>query len=354
MTGSALDTRWLQVLRLSPAVATRLEAAPPEAGRVHSVFTRAVNLSWHDGGLVTLQAPGALAAPFAAALARMPAADAIHPGGRVGRRGDALVLEGVGVRWRGATLANTAVRESPGSPPPALETLMDECRGQSARALGSPIGQRARSHLAEGLKRRHVATFLDGAFGLIGLGEGLTPAGDDCLVGALAVIQRFDGSWLAAHPEIRASLRQRAWDGTTVVAREFIVHALSGHFAESVIDLLEADSVGAARRGATRLLGVGATSGSDTLLGIRLALAALGSGGRSGMTAVTLVRKSAQPHLQGRSLRARGRRRLRIVNLADGVLEVCRDPEPDASGKGALLAPHQAVCGRGTGGVVSG
>ena len=49
MTGISLDTRWLQVLRLSPAVATRLEAAPPEAGRVHSVFTRAVNLFWHDG-----------------------------------------------------------------------------------------------------------------------------------------------------------------------------------------------------------------------------------------------------------------------------------------------------------------
>lgn len=269
------EPRWLQVLRLSPAVAARLEAAPLEAGRVHSVFTRAVNLSWHDGGLLTLQAPGALAAPFAAALARMPATDAIHPGVRVRRCGDALVLRGVGVRWRGATLTNTAMRGSPGAPPPALAGLMDGCHGQSGRALWSPIGHRARSRLAEGLRRRHVETFLDGAFGLIGLGEGLTPAGDDCLVGALAVIHRFDGPWLAAHPEIEASVRQRAWDGTTAVAREFVVHALTGHFAESIVDLLAADSVAAARWGATRLLGVGATSGCDTLLGIRLALAAL-------------------------------------------------------------------------------
>jgi hypothetical protein len=280
MTGSSLDTRWLEVLRLSPAVAMRLEAAPPQAGRVHSVFTRAVNLSWHDGGLLTLQAPGVLAAPFAAALARMPAATAIHPGVSVERRGDALVLGGVGVRWRGATLANTAVRGSPGAPPPALAVLMDECRGQSGRALWNPIGQRARSRLGEGLRRRHVGTFLEGAFGLIGLGEGLTPAGDDCLVGALAVIQRFDGPWLAAHPEIQASVRQRAWAGTTAVAREFIVHALAGHFAESVVDLMEVDSVEAVRRRAARLIGVGATSGSDTLLGIRLALAALGVRGR--------------------------------------------------------------------------
>jgi hypothetical protein len=275
MTGISLATRWLQVLRLSPAVATRLEAAPLAAGRVHSVFKRAVNLSWHDGGLLTLQAPGALAAPFAAALAQMPAADAIHPGVSVGRRGDALVLGAIGVRWRGATLTDTAVREKPGAPPPALAILMDESLGQSGRALWNSIGQRARSHLAEGLRRRHVETFLDGACGLIGLGEGLTPAGDDCLVGALAVIQRFDRAWLVAHPEIQPSVRQRAWAGTTVVAREFIVHALAGHFAESVVDLLEADSVEAARAGAARLLGAGATSGSDTLLGIRLALAAL-------------------------------------------------------------------------------
>ena len=65
------------------------------------------------------------------------------------------------------------------------------------------------------------------------MGEGLTPAGDDCLVGTLAVIQRFDRAWLVAHPEIQASVRQRAWTGTTVVAREFIVPALAGHFARA-------------------------------------------------------------------------------------------------------------------------
>lgn len=269
------ETRWLRVLRLAPAVATRLEAAPLEAGRVHSVFTRAVNLSWHDGGLLTLQAPGALAAPFAAVLARMPGTGALCSGERVRRCGDGLVLGGVGVRWRGATLASTAMRASRGAPPPALAGLLDGCRGQSGRALATPIGQRARSHLAEGLTRHHVEAFLEGAFGLIGLGEGLTPAGDDCLVGALAVIHRFDGPWLAAHPEIGTSVRQRAWDGTTVIAREFVVHALAGHFAESIVDLLEADSVEAARRSATLLLRVGATSGFDTLLGIELALAAL-------------------------------------------------------------------------------
>jgi hypothetical protein len=265
----------LQVLRLSPAVATRLEAAPLEAGRVHSVFGRAVNLSWHDGGLLTLQAPGPLAAPFAAALARMPAPDALEPGARVERRGDTLVLGGLFVRWRGATVASTAVRESAGAPPPVLGILVDDREGRGARALESPIGRRARSRLAEGLTRHHVPTFLDGACGLIGLGEGLTPAGDDCLVGALALIHRFDRPWLAAQPRIRAAVRSKTLRGTTAVAREFLLHALDGHFAESVADLVHADSVAGVREGAARLLAVGATSGADTLLGMGLALAAL-------------------------------------------------------------------------------
>jgi len=265
----------LKVLRLSSAVAARLEAAPLEAGRVHSVFGRAVNLSWHDGGLLTLQAPGPLAAPFAAALARMPAPDALRPGAGVERRGDTLVLGGLSVRWRGATVASTAVRESTGAPPPALGILIDDREGPAARALESPIGRRARSRLAEGLSRHHVPTFLDGACGLIGLGEGLTPAGDDCLVGALALIHRFDRPWLAAHPPIRAALRSKALTGTTAVAREFLRHALDGHFAESVVDLVHADSVAGVREGAAGLRAVGATSGADTLLGMGLALAAL-------------------------------------------------------------------------------
>jgi hypothetical protein len=275
MTGTSLDTRWLHVRRLSPAAAARLEGAPPEAGRVHSVFERAVNLAWHDGGLLTLQAPGPLAAPFAAALARMPGADALYPGLTVRRRGDALAMGGLGVRWRGATLADTAARESPDGPPSALAVLMHGSLGQSAAALAGPTGQRARARLAEGLRLCRVETFLGGVSGLIGLGEGLTPAGDDCVVGALAVIQRFDRRWLTAHPEIQDAVRRLAWTGTTVIAREFILHALAGHFAESIVDLVGAKSAQAARRGAGRLLGAGATSGADTLLGIRLALGAL-------------------------------------------------------------------------------
>src|SRR6266498_2775472 len=84
----------IRVVRMSPDVAGRLTAAPLEAGHVHSVFERTLNLAWHDGRLLTLQGPGRLLAPFAAALTRWPHSDAVRPGIRVWRRGETLALDG--------------------------------------------------------------------------------------------------------------------------------------------------------------------------------------------------------------------------------------------------------------------
>jgi len=260
---------------MSPDVAGRLTAAPLEAGHVHSVFERTLNLAWHDGRLLTLQGPGRLLAPFAAALTRWPHSDAVRPGIRVWRRDDTLALDGLLIEWRDAATAETAMRESTAGPGPALSRLLAEPPAESAPGLSSAIGHRAQSRLAAGLSQRDPEAFVDGALGLVGLGEGLTPAGDDCLVGALAVMHRFARSWLHANPEIGAAVARRSAAATTDIAREFVAHALAGHFAESLIDLMTAESVDGVTRAATRLRRTGATSGADTLCGIRLALAAL-------------------------------------------------------------------------------
>jgi len=265
----------IRVVRMSPDVAARLTAAPPDAGRVHSVFERALNVAWHDGRLLTLQGPGRLLAPFAAALMRLPRSDAVRPGFRVWRRGDTLALDGLLIDWRGAATAETAMPESAAGPGRALSRLLARPPAGCGPGLSSATGRRAQSRLAAGLSHRDPEAFLDGALGLAGLGEGLTPAGDDCLVGALAVVHRFARSWLHANPEIGACVARTSAAATTDLAREFVAHALAGHFADSLIDLMTAESVDGVRRAATRLLDSGATSGADTLCGIRLALAAL-------------------------------------------------------------------------------
>ena len=268
-------TARIRALRLSSPTARRLESAPPEAGRIHSVFQRAVNIARPDGRLLTLHGPGPLLAPFAIALARLP--EGLCPGAPARLGGGVLALAGTAVHWRGAALVDTAMPASPDGPGSALSLLPGPPAAASAPGLSSAAGREIRERLARGLGRRDPDLFLGAARALVGLGEGLTPGGDDCLVGVLAVIHRFAGAWLRRHPDIPAGIERAAATGTTAVAREFVSHALAGHFAESLIDLVSAGSPGRAAGAAHRLLRAGATSGADTLLGVRLALTALGA-----------------------------------------------------------------------------
>jgi len=148
-------------------------------------------------------------------------------------------------------------------------------RPPAAAALGSAIALEGRRRLAEGLRRGDADRFVDGARRLIGLGEGLTPAGDDLLVGSLAVARRFRQDFLLDNPGIAQALADTARAGTTLVAREFLLEALEGRFSEIVIALLTAADVPRARAALDDLLELGATSGADTATGVRLAVEAL-------------------------------------------------------------------------------
>jgi hypothetical protein len=116
---------------------------------------------------------------------------------------------------------------------------------------------------------------------LIGFGPGLTPSGDDVLVGCLK------GLWLRAGTEPhlhttldlwRHSLLPRLQECTTAVGAAFIHHALQGQFAE-VLDgaaaaLFVPTDPGALAVAMARLLSQGQTSGTDTALGLLLSLEA--------------------------------------------------------------------------------
>jgi hypothetical protein len=261
------------VTRMSLDSAERFTRAPSEAGRVHSVFDRAVNLAWHDGQLLTLQESAPLVAPFAVALDRLPRSPDVYTGAPVRRRGGALALAEFTLDWKSAAVANTAM---PAGRCGADLLLLDRLSAiaECAPALNSAAARLARARLAEGLRTSEADAFVDGALGLLGLGEGLTPAGDDFLVGTLAVVHRCAPSWLRERSAIAATIGGRADGATTAVAREFVSHALAGHFAESLIELLTAESSEAAERAAARLLSTGATSGADTLAGVRAAIRA--------------------------------------------------------------------------------
>lgn len=131
------------------------------------------------------------------------------------------------------------------------------------------------SALAGALRRaRSVDTAVAAGLPLIGLGPGLTPAGDDVLIGLAAA--------LTALGDPRAPILAGGWAAvaatrTTPVAAGFHRHAADGAFAERLHDLLVAILAGpvaeipAAVRAATAW---GATSGADTVLGVCLGLTA--------------------------------------------------------------------------------
>src|SRR5262245_61694496 len=275
------DARVISVVTMSAGTVRRLRAAPSDAGQVHSAFDHALNLDWHDGRLMTLHGPGPLLAPFAVALTHFPTG-VVRPGRRVWRQDDTIILDGIVVDWNDSATVDVTMPETSAArqSATALLSMLPEV-ANSSFGLTSTVGRRAGWRLAEGLRLRQTESFIAGALGLLGLGEGLTPSGDDCLIGALAVVHRFARSWLDAHPEIESVVRTASVTATNAIAREFITHALAGQFSESLIDLMSAQSAKDIGRAVTHLLSMGATSGADTLHGIRLALCAIGTHGET-------------------------------------------------------------------------
>lgn len=103
---------------------------------------------------------------------------------------------------------------------------------------------------------------------LVGLGGGLTPAGDDFLVGLLAVLQVCGAR--EAFDTLLAKLRGRLQE-TPVLSRAFLQRALEGEFSKPVLELFTALEQGGQKeitKAASRLCAIGHTSGCDLLGGI--------------------------------------------------------------------------------------
>lgn len=102
---------------------------------------------------------------------------------------------------------------------------------------------------------------------LAGLGPGLTPSGDDVLAGILLVAS-LTGRFTPC--ELRAAADTAR---THDISRSFLRWAANGHSIEPVHDLLFAVATGRPTHEAEQAVAaIGATSGHDLLLGLRIAL----------------------------------------------------------------------------------
>ena len=115
---------------------------------------------------------------------------------------------------------------------------------------------------------------------LVGCGPGLTPAGDDLLVGCLAGLWSTAGADPARCGFLRglAAAVARAAPATTDISRSYLDAAAQGEFAEAIAVLARCIGDGAAagevERATADALRVGHTSGADGVGGLLLGLAA--------------------------------------------------------------------------------
>ncbi|HEY6356378.1 MAG TPA: DUF2877 domain-containing protein [Burkholderiaceae bacterium] len=257
------------------------------AGRIHSVFAQACNIACH-GTLLTLGAPGAADGPTTLRLARGALHDlrGLFDVGEVVRCRQARMQTGrTELEWMQAGVWR----------PAPLRRLLPRRRiDEHLRHAGQRLAQRRSMHTTSVIDRegawvvsalrcacraldseravRHVAR-------LAGWGEGLTPAGDDFLIGLMAGLDAL------ARDDPRRREFRRALAGaldastqrTTPIAAHYLRLAAGGHYTEPLVRLRNAllceddgDAVDPALHSA---LAVGATSGADTVSGL---LAGLG------------------------------------------------------------------------------
>ncbi len=129
--------------------------------------------------------------------------------------------------------------------------------------------------IAQGSRKdmcRHVCS-------LIGLGEGTTPSGDDFLSGLLVAFQWINRA-IGLSPKLRKSVEYmiecvtRCWDKTTPISRQMLSRAIIGELNDFTHGLLKGILQGDpanALLGLEKVSRIGGTSGKDTLLGVLLA-----------------------------------------------------------------------------------
>lgn len=276
-----MDT--LRAVAMTAEAARRIRAAGGPA-RVHSAYARTVNVvldGLDETGWVSLHGPGPIPAPFGVACAALSPTPGLD-GAPVRIEREALVVDGTfRVCLAGARLRETSV------PTPAPMPPLDACLRTSGLGLlpvtaavlqgtatpSEPLARLAAPALAAlalATRGRDAAAAITAARALIGLGPGLTPAGDDCLVGWLAGLWAGGDSGHALVASTGPVLLAAARERTGPLSRAFLAAAVAGAFAEPVRAFVARPD--AARLAA--LLTLGATSGRDLLAGYCLARAA--------------------------------------------------------------------------------
>lgn len=252
-------------------------------GRVHSIFSKAFNIKTEEDELISIVAAEKLNGPNRI-LIKLPGDNdfttlEIKEGTRVVGTTQKISIDNgnflISLREAKKWSSKVEIEEKTLS-----SRVRDNLFGSfpqkdfSTKQERSSISQELRIRIQEliaSIKERDSAKISKNIKRLIGFGEGLTPSGDDFLVGLIASLY-FLGNSKSQHllKKIKRIINLEK-EKTTFLSGKFLEYACQGRFPETILDLIEAifsENGEGTEEAARRCLDFGATSGRDTLLGV--------------------------------------------------------------------------------------
>lgn len=112
-----------------------------------------------------------------------------------------------------------------------------------------------RSEIISESSKNNSSNIINLLLSLVGLGEGLTPSGDDYITGYLYGL--YNANNIELINQIKARLLENVSESTTLISEIFLRHAIKGRFSQNIVE-----------HNWEELLNYGHTSGYFTYLGI--------------------------------------------------------------------------------------
>jgi hypothetical protein len=144
--------------------------------------------------------------------------------------------------------------------------------------IGSPLSQKMSGpvmQLMASAERCDIQSSVHATEKLVGLGPGVTPSGDDFLIGFLAGLSSTRGK-AQGHVSFIYSLGDALMGiakQTSEISRTYLYHAVRGQFSSSLSNLAEAIATGTSvEQAAQEAMQVGHSSGMDSVTGLLIGL----------------------------------------------------------------------------------
>ncbi len=246
--------------------------ARPFSGHVAGRFEHACNLLDDEGRVIALTLPEVGNGPFSIVLDGDAGLFAqLQPGQPAGVDAGQIVLGATRIPLAAARVWDPRLPGGPrlGRLPPAIAAILLPYADWPRPALDTPLAIHTARLLAQGAGAlldaiERTGAGAEAAGQLAGLGHGLTPAGDDYLLGVMA------GLWLLGERDGLPAIARAAAARTTALSGAFLAAAGRGQFAEpwhALARALARQDEERCREAVRRIAEFGATSGRDALAG---------------------------------------------------------------------------------------